>query len=325
MAVTLTTSTLLELLALIFVAAVVLVVPAIALVLTVGRPATRRMPAHARIVTYRLMAAVIGIGLAALGIGLVIGRDPANSAFAALVIAVAVLIWRPLGRDMAGRGVLAWALTVVAAASFLGFGLVGTLTAQMSTLGLVGGLFLWLVEAVVVGIGLANLWHLVDVRTRRARPPAADPLLPAADTRRPLVSYVRHGSMLAAAAVVGAVVFLAPFTPKPELGDLRQNTEENASSPDGLTATADPETADRLSRVAIEASATPIQQPTPTDPTQASDPPRSDATPATSTHDAPGRPTEKPPPPGHTKTPPGHSDDHPKHQDHQDDQDDQEG
>jgi hypothetical protein len=306
----------------------VLMVPAIALVFTVGPPATRRMPADARIVTYRLLAAAIGVGLAALGIALVIGRDPADSVFAALIIAAAVLVWQPLGRDLAGRGILAWALTVVAAAAFLGFGLLGTLTAGLSSLGLLAGLLLWLVEAVVVGIGLANLWHLVDVRARRAPPPAADPSPPAKGGRRSFVSYVRHGSMLSTAVVVGAVVFLAPFTPKPELGDLRENADENASSPDETIAARDSETADELSRVGVEASATPIRQPAPTEttpPTETtlpSDTPRSTTAPSTPTHDAPGRPTDKPPPPGHTKIPPGHLDDHPKHHGDQADQDD---
>src|SRR5262245_14373454 len=213
MAVTSTMSTLLDLLALIFVAAAVLMLPAIGLVFTVGRrPAARRMPSGARIVTYRLMIAAAGVGLASVCIGLLIGRDAADSVLAAIVIAAAVLIWQPLGRRLAGRGVLAWALPVVAAAAFLGFVLIWTLTAELSPLGLAAGLVLLILEAVVIGIGLANLWHLVDVRTRRAWPHPVDPSPPAESGGRPIVSYVRHGSMLAVAGVVGAVVFLAPFT-----------------------------------------------------------------------------------------------------------------
>lgn len=327
MAVTSTMSTLLDLLALIFVAAAVLMVPAIGLVFTVGRrPAARRMPARARIVTYRLLVAAAGVGLASVCIGLIIGRDATDSLLAAFVIAAAVLIWQPLGRHFADRGVLAWALPVVAAAAFLGFVLIWTLTAELSPVGLLAGLIIWLLEAVVIGIGLANLWHLVDVRTRRAPPRAADPVRPA-ESGRPIVSYVRHGSMLAVAGVVGAVVFLAPFTPKPELGDLGDHADGGSSPPDAKVAARDSETADELSRVGLDASATPIRPTRPTEtttpPERPSDSPRS-VQPTTPTHNAPGRPTDKPTPPGHIKVPPGHSDD-PKHQDKQDNQDDQAG
>jgi hypothetical protein len=330
MAVTSTMSTLLDLLALVLVAAAVLTLPAIGLVFTVGRrPAARRMPAGARIVTYRLMVAAAGIGLVSVCIGLLIGRDAADSVLAGVVLAVAVLVWQPLRRQFAGRGVLAWALPVVAAAAFLGFVLIWTLTAELSPLGLLAGLVVWMIEAVILGIGLANLWQLVDKRTRRAPPPAADPLQPGGSGRRPLVSYVRHGSMLAVAGVVGAVVFLAPFTPKPTPGDLGNYADGSSSPPDAKVAARDAETADELSRVGLDASATPIQptRPTRTQPSDASrsrETPRS-VQPTTPTHEAPGRPTDKPTPPGHTKVPPGHSDDHPKHQDEQDDQDDQDG
>jgi hypothetical protein len=327
MAVTSTMSTLLDLLALIFVAAAVLMVPAIGLVFTVGRrPAARRMPVPARIVTYRLIVAAAGVGLASVCIGLLIGRDAADSVLAALVVAAAVLIWQPLGRQLAGRGVLAWALPVVAAAAFLGFGLIWTLTAELSSLGVLAGLLLWLLEAVVIGIGLANLWQLVDKRTRRAAPRGVDPLQPAKGDRPPIVSYVRHGSMLVVAGAVGAVVFLAPFTPKPTPGDLGDHADGSSSPPDAKVAARDSETADELSRVGLDASATPVQPTRPTDkppPERPADSPRS-IQPITPTHNAPGRPTDKPPPPGQTKVPPGHSDDHPKHQDEQDDQDDQE-
>jgi len=304
-------STILEQLALIFVTAAVLTLPAIGLVFTVGRRAApRRMATRPRVVTGRLTMAAAGLGLGSAGVGLLLGQTLVDSVLAALVIAAAVLIWLPLGRIWAGRGVLAWAVPVVAGAAFLTFGILWTATADLAPLGHLAGVVLWLLEAIVIGVGLANLWELIDVRARRAQPYADGPQRPADGVRRPL-SYARRGSMLLAAAAVGGVVFLAPFTPAPELGDLSERADGSTSPPDATVAAPDLD-ADELSGVAVQASASPIQPPaTKRHPTSSSDPPSPpDQQP---THDAPGRPADKPTPPGHVNDPPSHFDEYPEH------------
>ena len=335
-------SIMLEQLALVFVAAALLMIPAIALVFTIRpRRATRRMPPSSHGRRRKLAMAAGGIGLAAVCIGLLIGRTFADSALAAFVVAAAVLFWLPLGRIWAGRGIVAWALTVAASAAFLTFSLLWTVTADLASVGLLAGMFLWLLEAVIIGIGLANVWELVDARARRDEPAA----VPAASTssgerrRAALAAWaspVRHGSMLIVAGVVGAVVYLAPFTTPPDIGDLGDHADGRGSAPD--TTTTEPDTAppNQVPRVryddnprptqettAAEQSATPATDEPPTTrsrdarPTVQPSVQPSDQ-PTTPSHVAPGRPTDKPPPPGQIKEPPGHS----KHND-QSDQDGQ--
>jgi hypothetical protein len=317
-------STILEQLALIFVTAALLTLPAIALVFTVGRRAApRRIATRSRFVRGRLTMAAAGIGLGSVGVGLLLGRTIVDSVLAALIIAAAVLMWLPLGRIWAGRGVLAWAVPVVAGSAFLTFGAVWTATAELAPLGLLAGVVLWLLEAIVIGVGLVNLWELIDVRARRAQPYADDPQRLADGVRRPLVSYARRGSMLLAAGAVGVVVFLAPFTPAPELGDLSERADGSPSPPDATVAAPDID-AEELSDVAVEASASPIRppaterHPSSIDPPSPSDTGRSVRRP---THDAPDRPDENPTPPGNVEDHPGHSDEHPEHP-HWDDEDD---
>jgi len=335
-------STMLEQLALIFVAAAVLMIPAIALVFTIRpRPAARRMPPSPGGCQRRLAMAAVGIGLAAVCIGLLIGRNLADSAVAALVVAAAVLVWLPFSRVWAGRGTVAWALTVAAGAAFLAFSLVWTVTTDLSSLGLLAGLFLWLLEAAIVGIGLANVWELVDARARRV--PAAvspavagsaasqDPRQRLRTTLAALGSPARHGGMLLVAGAVGAVVYLAPFTTPPDIGDLGDHADgRDGAPPDATTTELDTPPRDRLPRVKYDDNPRPTQETTATEDgvTPSTEQPlrSADATPdvqpTTPTHVAPGRPTDKPPPPGQANDPPGHSDDHPRHSD-QSDQDGQ--
>lgn len=335
-----TMSTMLEQLALIFVAAALLMIPAIALIFTI-RPhrATRRMPSSSQGRLRRLAMAAGGIGLAAMCIGLLIGRGFADSAVAALVVAGAVLVWLPLGRVWAGRGVVAWALTVAAGSAFLAFSLLWTVTTDLDSAGVLAGMFLWLLEAIIVGIGLANIWELVDARARRVEPSVGSATGRSAteprERRRAAlagwVSPARHGSMLIVAGVVGAVVYLAPFTTQPDIGDLGDHADGRGSSPDATTTEPDSPPRDQLPPVKYDDNPRPTQttatQHTETPATEAP-PTARDARPTTAQpttvqpttpdHVAPGRPTEKPPPPGQIKEPPGQS----KHSD-QSDQDQQ--
>lgn len=337
-------STMLEQLALVFVAAALLMIPAIALVFTIRpRRATRRMPPSSHGRRRKLAMAAGGIGLAAICIGLLIGRTFADSALAAVVVAAAVLVWLPLGRIWAGRGIVAWALTVAASAAFLTFSLLWTVTADLASVGLLAGMFLWLLEAVIIGVGLANVWELVDTRARRDEPAAAAAAAaatPPRERRRVALatwaSPVRHGSMLIVAGVVGAVVYLAPFTTPPDIGDLGDHADGRGSSPDTTTTEPDSPPQNQLPRMRYDDNPRPTQETTAAEQsaTPATDAPRTtknrDARPTAqpsvqpsdqptpSTDVAPGRPTDKPPPPGQIKEPPGQS----KHTD-QSDQDGQ--
>ena len=138
--------------------------------------------------------------------------------------------------------------------------------------------------------------------------------------------------MLIVAGVVGAVVYLAPFTTPPDIGDLGDHADGRSSSPDTTTTEPDTPPQNQLPRVRYDDNPRPTQETTAAEQsaTPETDAPRTtrnrDTRPTASptiqptvpSHVAPGRPTDKPPPPGQVKEPPGQS----KHTD-QSDQDEQ--
>ena len=139
-------------------------------------------------------------------------------------------------------------------------------------------------------------------------------------------SPARHGSMLLVAGGVGAVVFLAPFTTPPDLGDLGDHADGRGSSLDDTTTEPDSPPPDRLPNVKYDDNPKPTQETTATEhrATPSTERPpesreaRPTVQPTTPTHVAPGRPTDKPPPPGQVKDPPGHSNKHADHSDQYD-------
>jgi hypothetical protein len=107
-------------LALLAVTAVALLVPAFAALLGVER---RRHLAPAEDTSRRVRLAVAAtmVALAAVGVAAVLQADPLPAVIVAVVLAGSVLVWAPLSRSWAVRGVVLWALLVTAAIAIVGW------------------------------------------------------------------------------------------------------------------------------------------------------------------------------------------------------------
>jgi hypothetical protein len=184
-------------LALLAVTAAVLLVPALVGLLGVERhrhlaeteDTTRRL---------RLVLAATLVGLASLMVVAQAGGEVPTASAVAVVLAGSVLVWAPLTRLWAVRGVVVWALLVSGAVGFLGW-LAHTLaTSSLSAAELLAGGAVWLLLLLV----LARLQRYV-----RAALAGRAGLLPGASTAstplvRPAVSLA---ALLAASGVVVAV------------------------------------------------------------------------------------------------------------------------
>jgi cellulose synthase/poly-beta-1,6-N-acetylglucosamine synthase-like glycosyltransferase len=170
------------------IASVAMLVPATLLVFTVG--SSRRTTIMRRRADVRLVLTALGIGLATLAIGALVGAGPMRSAVVAVVLGASVLAWLPAGRHWAQRGTLAWALTVDAGLLYLAWVAQWTLSSELSTASLVASALLWLLELFVFLIGLGYVWEFVDVLTRREWTAYVDPARRPAghDVPRPFVS-----------------------------------------------------------------------------------------------------------------------------------------
>jgi cellulose synthase/poly-beta-1,6-N-acetylglucosamine synthase-like glycosyltransferase len=176
----------LEAIGVILVVSVALLVPATVLVLVTGRRRRQRRsklrPFAAVLVTAIVMGAA-GATIAMLG-----GEEPAIVMKAGVVVAASVFFWRPIGREWAMRGLVAWALTVTASLSYLAYTAVWTAAAGLSAGAVVGSILLWLVELFVIVIGLGHLWEFIEVLTRRQWPGTVDPRKVDAGGVQPFVS-----------------------------------------------------------------------------------------------------------------------------------------
>jgi hypothetical protein len=107
-------------LALLAVTAAALLVPALVGLMAVER---HRHLAEAEDTTrrLRLVLAAILVGLASLLLVAQVGGDPLTAAMVAVVLAGSVLVWAPLTRSWAVRGVVVWALLVSGAAGLMGW------------------------------------------------------------------------------------------------------------------------------------------------------------------------------------------------------------
>ncbi|WP_176168927.1 glycosyltransferase [Krasilnikoviella flava] len=176
----------LSLTGLILVVSVALLLPTTGLVLVTGRRRRRRHAEPRPAATVVGVAA--GLALAGCALALLLGAPLARAALAAAVVGGSLLVWWPVGRSWAVRGIAAWSMSVLASVSFLVYTATWTLTAEISPASVVASGVLWLVEAFVVLIGLGHLWEFVDVLTRRQWPASVDPRHVAPGTARPFVS-----------------------------------------------------------------------------------------------------------------------------------------
>ena len=163
---------------------VALLVPATLLALTV-RGSSRRSLSALRAVTAALVVA-----LGALGVSALLGRSAVTATATAVGLGAWVLLWAPVARSWAARGLAAWALTLAAGLSYLAYVIAWTVTADLGPLGLAAGLLLWTLEAFVLLVGLAYVWEFVDVVARRRWDAEVDPVAAPAgpDAPRPFVS-----------------------------------------------------------------------------------------------------------------------------------------
>ncbi|MGZ4438063.1 MAG: glycosyltransferase [Nocardioidaceae bacterium] len=109
-----------------------------------------------------------------------------SAAGIALLLAAAVLAWRPRGREWAARGLVLWALTVDAGLLYLLVVLVWTVTAGLGPVALVASGVLWLLELFVFVLALGYVGEVVDVLTRRHWPRSTP--APTVDGPQPFVS-----------------------------------------------------------------------------------------------------------------------------------------
>jgi len=176
----------LQTLGLLLAVVVALLVPTTLLVLVTGRR-RRRRHAPARPVALVVLAALV-LGLLAAGLSVVADADPAQTVLVGALVAVSVLVWTPVGRQWAVRGLAAWALTVTAGLAYLAYTATWSATAGLGPFLLVGSALLWLVEAFVFVVGLGHLWEFIDTLTRRSWPAAIDPRHLPRTPGRPFVS-----------------------------------------------------------------------------------------------------------------------------------------
>jgi hypothetical protein len=184
-------------LALLAVTAAALLVPALVGLMGVER---HRHLAEAEDTTrrLRLVLAAILVGLASLIVVAQVGGDPLTAALIAVVLAGSVLVWAPLTRSWAVRGVVVWAILVSGAVGLLGW-LAHSLAASSPSAAawLLGGT-LWL----LLLLALARLQ-----RYARAAIAGQAGLLPGASaTPTPLLRpAVSLAALLAASGVVVAI------------------------------------------------------------------------------------------------------------------------
>lgn len=159
-------------LALLVVCVVSLLLPATALVFTVGRRRAH-VRAHVRAQdrgTLGVAGAAVLVALASLGLAALLGAEPVPATLVALVLAGSVLVWLPMAAAWAVRGVVAWGLTVTAGLSYLAYVLHWMLTSDLGAAALVAGGVLWLLELFVLVLAWGYVWELVDVVARRSWP-----------------------------------------------------------------------------------------------------------------------------------------------------------
>ena len=141
---------------------------------------------------YRVLLAAGLVAGASLGLGALAGAGSWRSLLVASVLGAVVIAFGPSARPWTVRGLLAWSLTIVAGAAYLGYVALWMAQGNLGAASLVGGVLLWLLELFVYVLALGYLWELVDVLARwdwRRRAQLRQGLeRPGAASRRPFVS-----------------------------------------------------------------------------------------------------------------------------------------
>lgn len=166
------------------VTAVALLLPATAVLFTVGR--SRRVRAATS--STRAAVAATLVALAGLVLVALLGAAPPAATGIAVLLGASVLAWMPAARHWATRGLVAWALTIDAGLLYLAYVAHWTATADLGVAGTIGSVALLLLEAFVLLIGAGYVWELVDVLARRTWSAYVDVDQPATRGPRPFVS-----------------------------------------------------------------------------------------------------------------------------------------
>src|SRR5215475_6546161 len=149
---------------------------------------TRRLSATAGWwpATRRLVAALVGTALLAAAVYAALtwfGASTRNAVAGAALVVLASLVWLPATRRWNARGHLCWSCSVLLFVSYLAFIMHWTFGSGLGVAGTIGGLLLWLFEALAALLALAYLWELCDALgtedwrrrvTRRTPTPALD-------------------------------------------------------------------------------------------------------------------------------------------------------
>src|SRR5215470_1006941 len=128
---------------------------------------TRRLSATAGWwpATRRLVAALVGTALLAAAVYVALtwfGASGRNAVAGAALVVLASLLWLPFTRRWNARGHLCWSCSVLLFVSYLAFIMHWTFGSGLGVAGTIGGLLLWLFEALAALLALAYLWELCD-------------------------------------------------------------------------------------------------------------------------------------------------------------------
>ncbi|RYP88945.1 glycosyltransferase [Nocardioides guangzhouensis] len=111
--------------------------------------------------------AACAVGLVGLGVAAAWGLGPTAGAGVAGWLTASILVWAHVARDWTARGLVAWATTVGAGATYLLWVGAWTVGSSLTPVERTGSVLLWLLEAFVFVLALGHVWELVDVLARR--------------------------------------------------------------------------------------------------------------------------------------------------------------
>ena len=113
----------------------------------------------------RLILALIGTAILACAAAAAVhllGVSEHNTVEAAAGLVFASLVWLPVTRRWKARGHLCWATSIFLFVIYLAYVLDWTFVSHLGVAGTVGGLLLWLLEAVAAVMACAYLWEICD-------------------------------------------------------------------------------------------------------------------------------------------------------------------
>jgi hypothetical protein len=230
-----------SLLALLWMCAGVLLVPAVVSLLEVRRHA-HAAPAADTTRRTRLALAATLVALAALGVAAVLGAAPAEGVVTAAVLAGSVLAWAPRRPTWAVRGVVSWGLLTGGVVGFVAWAVARIVTSSLSTWQLLLASLAWvLLVLALVRLGLpARDWVAGHAETR-----AGAPTPPLAWERHlvPLAAVVAAGAVAIGVTYLGGSEEVTRLGPRPSGTTMPPSAGATSSTTSGPESSVLPETA----------------------------------------------------------------------------------